>query len=34
MILAGVTDAAVLLPLLDPTVRHMSYQGELNLSPQ
>ena len=34
VILAGVTDAAVLLPLLDPTVRHMSYQGELNLSPQ
>ena len=34
IILAGVTVAAILLPLLDPTVRNMSYQSELNLSPQ
>ena len=34
MILAGVTVVAILLPLLDPTVRNMSYQSELNLSPQ
>jgi hypothetical protein len=32
--LAGVTLEAILLPLLDPTVRNMSYQSELNLSPQ
>ena len=34
VILAGVTVVAILLPLLDPTVRNMSYQSELNLSPQ
>jgi len=34
MILDGVTVVAILLPLLDPTVRNMSYQSELNLSPQ
>lgn len=33
MILARVTVVAILLPLLDPTVRNMSYQSELNLSP-
>jgi hypothetical protein len=34
LILAGVTVVAILLPLFDPIVRNMSYQGELNLSPQ
>jgi hypothetical protein len=32
--LARFTVVAILLPLLDPTVRNMSYQSELNLSPQ
>ena len=34
LILAGITAVAILVPLLDPTVRNMSYQSELNLSPQ
>jgi hypothetical protein len=34
MILAVVTVIAILLPLFDPTVRNMSYQSEINLSPQ
>jgi MFS family permease len=34
LILAGITAVAILVPLLDPTVRNMSYQDDLNLSQQ
>ena len=34
LILAGITAVAILVPLLDPTVRNMSYQDDLNLRQQ